>query len=216
MSGFDETRLGEGLPCLVFTPRAEAEGPRPLIVFLHGVGERGDSVGTLDRLLVHSLPWRASAGSLPAVRGGPFPYIVACPQTAGGWEEESGRVGHLIDRLAERHGADRGRVHVTGISLGSVGAWQIAAAVPGIAAIAPVSWDLPDLAAAVDVPAWIEVGAQDPFVDSDRVSRGVEALGRGDRVVLRVDPDGGHNGGYWNHVYGDAALYEWLLGWPRG
>ncbi|MGD9573088.1 MAG: hypothetical protein AB7V62_14490 [Thermoleophilia bacterium] len=201
------------MPCLLFTPRAPADGPRPLIVFLHGVGERGHTDETLDRLRVHSLPYLATEGALPDVAGGPFPFIVACPQTAGGWGDETDRIERLIDALAERHGADRGRVYVTGISLGSVGTWQVAEAVPRIAAIAPISWQPPDSARDLDVPAWIAVGAQDRHADVAAIEADAARRGGEPRTVLRVDPDGTHVGGYWNHVYGQAELYEWMLRW---
>ncbi len=196
----------------MFAPRAPAPGPRPLLVFLHGVGERGDSLDTLDRLRVHSLPALAGADALPAVSGGPFPFLIACPQIAGRWEEAVDAVATVIDVVVGEHGGDPRRVYVTGISLGAVGCWEIAARVPGVAAIAPLSGAVPGTAASVSVPAWIEVGERDPFVNADGVRRAVAGRA-GDRTVLRVDPHGGHDGGYWDHVYGRAEPYRWLLGW---
>ena len=212
VTGTHESRLELALPCLLQTPRAPHGGRRPLIVFLHGVDERGDSTGTLDRLLVHSLPARAAAGDLPDVHGRPFPFIVASPQTAGVWRDDAERVGAVIDALVADHGADRARVFVTGISLGSVGSWEVAARVPGIAAVVPVSWTIPDVAATVHVPAWVEVGARDPYVDAVEVRRRLFATRPEDaRTHLEVDPGGAHVGGYWDHVYRRVALYEWLL-----
>ncbi|WP_217922984.1 hypothetical protein [Miltoncostaea oceani] len=216
MSGPAASRLALALPCLLQAPAAPDPPPggHPLIVFLHGVGERGDGVGTLDRLLAHSLPAVAARGELPDAGGGPSPFLVASPQTAGSWADEAERVGEVIAALVAGHGADPARVHVTGISLGSVGAWEVAARVPGVASIAPVSWAIPDVAAAVGVPAWVEVGARDEFVDADEVRRALFATRPEDeRTRLRVDPDGAHVGAYWDHVYRGAELYEWLLRW---
>ncbi len=211
---FEESVPDGVLPCLLFTPRAPADGPRPLVVFLHGVGERGHTDETLDRLRVHSLPHLATEGALPDVAGAPFPFMVACPQTAGGWADETDRLAHLLDVLAVEHGADRGRVYVTGISLGSVGCWLVADAVPRVAAIAPLSWEPPDVAAGLDdLPAWIAVGAQDTRADVRAIIASAVERGEEPRTVLRVDPDGAHVGGYWNHVYGQAELYEWMLRW---
>jgi hypothetical protein len=60
-------RHDNGLPYLRFTPTAQppGRGPLPLIVFLHGDGEKGetekgDSVETLYRLKTHGLPYLAS------------------------------------------------------------------------------------------------------------------------------------------------------------
>jgi hypothetical protein len=66
----------------------------------------------------------------------------------------------------------------------------------------------------VGVPAWVEVGARDEFVDADEVRRALFATRPEDeRTRLRVDPDGAHVGAYWDHVYRGAELYEWLLRW---
>lgn len=120
----------------------------------------------------------------------------------------------MLDELVESRGADRERVYLTGISMGAIGVWELAAAAPGrFAALVPVAWRVPACAGSLgDTPVWCFVGARDPYFTADEVERELFARRRRDaRTRLDVDPEGGHDGAYWNRVYGRVELYEWLL-----
>lgn len=207
-------KSAEGMHYLLFRPRQKPDGEAPLIVFLHGWGERGDSRRKLNELRVHSLPRLAIEDGVPD----PFPFLVACPQTPHSpWADDAGRVAALVDELVADEGADRDRCYLTGISMGAVGTWELAAAAPEMfAALAPVSWDVPDVAAHVDAPAWVFVGGGDHHLTDVDVEASLYAhRERDDRARFTLDPDGDHSGQYWNRVYARPDLYEWLLSWRR-
>lgn len=207
-------KSAEGLHYLLFRPRDLAAEGAPLIVFLHGWGERGDSRRKLRELRVHSLPRLAREDGVPD----PFSFIVACPQTPHSpWGEDAGRVATLVDELVTEGNVDCDRVYLTGISMGAVGCWELAAAAPGMfAALVPVSWDVPDVAEHVDTPAWVFAGGSDHHLaDKDVEGSLYSHRARDERTRFTLDPDGDHSGQYWNRVYARRDLYEWLLGWRR-
>ncbi|HZJ08616.1 MAG TPA: PHB depolymerase family esterase, partial [Trueperaceae bacterium] len=95
----------------------------PLIVFLHGSGERGDDLALVRN---HGLPRLLGDGlTLPAV--------VLSPQCPAGqlWTRQLSAVRALIERVATDHSVDRDRFVVTGLSLGGAGAYELASAFPG-------------------------------------------------------------------------------------
>src|SRR4051795_11326489 len=126
------------MPYLLFRGPGAPDHGAPLVVFLHGSGEGGDEVATLDRLLVHSLPWVAATGHLPAKADS---FLIACPQSSTRlWREDAQRVLDIMDELCRSEGADPARCYLSGISKGGGGCWDIAAAAPGrVAALVPIS-----------------------------------------------------------------------------
>jgi predicted peptidase len=192
---------------------AAAGEQRPLIVFLHGSGERGNSVRTLDRLFVHSLPFLAVRDELPEiVAGAAFPFIIVCPQIAsGGWGGSATHVLALVEELCAG-GADSRRCYLTGISLGGLGCWQVADAAPDrFAALVPMSGSVRITErTASRPPAWVFHGEQDVKVSFDRARDALAAHPERPGTTTTFEP-GGHSGEIWNRWYGDAALYEWML-----
>jgi predicted peptidase len=121
----------------------------------------------------------------------------------------------LVEQLAADGGVDRARCYVTGVSLGAIGCWHAAGApARPFAALIPVSWGIPPVARDVDLPAWVIVGANEhPRVDPEEVERELYAArSRDDLTKLTVDSHGRHGGAFWNRVYGDPAIYSWLIG----
>src|SRR5210317_514418 len=101
----------------------------PLVVFLHGAGERGTE---LNKVAIHGPPMKAAAGEK-------FPFILASPQCPGGewWTEQP--VIELIDYLEEKYRVDANRIYLTGLSMGGYGTWHFATLAPEkFAAIAPI------------------------------------------------------------------------------
>ena len=103
----------------------------PLVVMLHGAGERGDDYDVLCR---HGFLRRAAAGE-------EFPFLLAAPQCPadkywGGYIES---LNDFLDGLFDRLRVDADRVYLTGLSMGGTGTWLWAMANPErFAAIAPV------------------------------------------------------------------------------
>ncbi|WP_420455695.1 GDSL-type esterase/lipase family protein [Rubrivirga sp.] len=178
--------------------------PWPLLLFLHGAGERGTD---LDLVGVH--------GPLKEAREGrPMPFVVVAPQVPFGGRWTAARIGAALDDAQARFRIDADRVYVTGLSMGGFGTWEAVEAFPDrIAAAAPVcgggNWI--GLCAARDVPVWAFHGARDRVVHPDRSVEMVSRLERcGGDVRFTVYPDVGHNA--WDPAYGDSGVYDWLLG----
>lgn len=198
---------------LRFLPEGLGEGDQrrwPLILFLHGAGERGHDPDILKR---HGIP--------KIVETQPdFPFIALSPQCNAGasWE---GYIHALVLLLEETIGTlpvDGDRVHLTGISMGGAGVWRLAVETPErFAALVPIcgygspSHGFPERACVLsDVPIWVFHGAMDdvvPLVESTRMVETLKACGG--NVRFTVYPDAGHDS--WTRTYDNPELYDWLL-----
>ena len=194
-----------GANYLLFLP--EGFGARdklwPLIMFLHGSGERGDS---LDRLKVNGLPELVEKRK-------DFPFIVVSPQLPAQDAWSSDVLAALLDEISTRLPVDTDRVYLTGLSLGGYAAWDVACDLPErFAAIAPVCGvGDPDRACRLRrVPVWAFHGARDPYVPIKEDEEMVEAVRAcGGDVRFTVYADGGHD--IWTRAYADSSLYTWFL-----
>jgi predicted peptidase len=180
----------------------------PLVVFLHGSGERGED---LEAVKVHGPPKHAAQGR-------DYPFILASPQLAAGQRWSPERLHKLVAALRERLRIDADRVLATGLSLGGMGVWDWAAAYPDeLAAIAPVCGfgDPAAVCRARLVPVRAYHGDADTVVPIAKQQACVDALracgGRADFIVY---PGEGH--GSWNPAYDDAELVPWLMQQSRG
>lgn len=201
-----ETQIPVELDYLLYLPDDyEQQADWPLVVFLHGAGERGDD---LERVKVHGPPKLVSHGqSLPA--------IVVSPQCDSGrwWSRQLLELTALIDAIVEQYNVDEDRIYVTGLSMGGFGTWALAAYTPDrFAAIVPICGGGEQLAARVlkDVPTWVFHGAKDRIVPLERSESMVEALKRaGGDVKFTIYPDAGHDS--WTAAYDDPELWKWLF-----
>ncbi|MCX7819338.1 MAG: prolyl oligopeptidase family serine peptidase [Kiritimatiellae bacterium] len=199
---------------LACPPGYEREGPQrwPLLLFLHGAGERGDD---LERVKQHGPPKLIAAGRV-------LPFIVVAPQCpADDWWDSARQIlalRTLLDDVIAAHRVDRDRVYVTGLSMGGFGTWRLAAEFPELfAAIAPICGGGPWYRAGAlrQVPAWVFHGADDPVVPLRESEVMVEALRRvGAQPRFTVYPNTGHDA--WTAAYEGPELYEWLLQHRRG
>lgn len=195
---------GNVVHCLVYLPqgyRCWGE-PWPLLVFLHGGGERGEDIGLVR---AQGLPKLIDAGM-------DVPLIVVAPQCRKGrWDPEM--LNDLMVQVESRYRVDRDRIYVTGLSIGGTGTWELAARHPDrVAAIAPICGESdPRWAERLKgVPAWAFHGANDvviPLSTSETMVQATDAAGGEAR--LTVYPQGEHN--CWDEAYQDPELYRWLL-----
>ena len=202
----------------------------PVILFLHGSGERGDdNVSQLANGLPEALQEHAAL----------YPSIVVVPQCRDGEEwygkMETQALAALEASIDEFRG-DRRRVVVTGISMGGAGAWYMGRLPHRFAAIVPVSGEVVrqpgdpfpdppprDLAAILDTfdphdalakviaptPVWVFHGAQDDEIPVSEARDMVAALqAQHDPVRYTEYPDAGHNA--WDRAYGDPQLAAWI------
>ncbi len=182
---------------------AQSRGRWPLILFLHGAGERGSD------------PY------LPAIYGPPMqvmyglslPFILVAPQCPLNERWSPASLAALLDQVERECAVDPDRIILTGVSMGGGGTWTLAMAQPErFAAIAPVcGFGDPSRAATIaQLPAWVFHGARDEVVPLSRSQEMVEALERaGGHVRFTIYPEAGHDS--WTPAYGEPDLYPWFL-----
>lgn len=203
------------LDYLLFLPEGyeQGEGRKwPLILFLHGAGERGDDI---NLVAVHGPPKIVGEKK-------DFPFIVASPQCPKGEVWDPVMVLSFLDELLETHRIDSGRVYLTGLSMGGFGTWETGVAAPErFAALVPICGG----GRAIDVvlsggsrrerlremPVWAFHGEKDAVVSAGQSKEMVEAFRSvGNRKArLTMYEQAGHDS--WTETYNNPALYDWLL-----
>jgi predicted peptidase len=185
----------------------------PLIVFLHGSGERGSDLELLKRQ------------PLPKVleHQTDFPFIVVSPQLPlemGNWSGLIEPMKVLVNQIQAAYAVDTQRVYLTGLSMGGFGTWEFALRYPRrFAAIVPIAGGYKFQSNAIpenicdlkDLPVWVFHGARDANVLPRQSEDMVEALKAcGGEVKFTLYPDADHPAS-WERAYGDPGLYKWLL-----
>jgi predicted peptidase len=175
----------------------------PLLVFLHGIGERGNDLDAVKR---HGPPKLIAQGR-------EYPMVVASPQCpADRWWQATESTA-LVDELVEKYKIDQDRIYLTGLSMGGFGVWELATFTPQrFAALAPVCGGGEPLKASllVDLPIWAFHGAKDSLVPVEYSQRMVDAVNAaGGHAKLTVYPNTEHDS--WTETYANSALYDWLL-----
>ncbi|KAB7763785.1 phospholipase [Xanthomonas maliensis] len=212
----------------VFVPAAAAAQPRPIVLFLHGSGERGDN--GRDQTEVGLGPYLRDHAA-------DFPALVVLPQVPDDeeWLGINARMAiAALDAASAEFNADPQRTYLTGISMGGYGTWEVglmqpqrfAALVPICGALkAPrderrtlyvslVAQEADPYTAAVTrlkrVPIWMFHGAKDDQVpphDDRALYRAAKGVGA--NVRYSEYPHGNHNA--WDATYADPSMWEWLF-----
>ena len=201
---------------LLYLPDDYGKDPQQkwsLILFLHGVGERGSD---LERLKQQPLP-----KTLDQQRS--FPFIVVSPQlplAMEDWSDLIDPVKLLLDQIQVTYSVDTQRVYLTGLSMGGFGAWKFALRYPRrFAAIVPIAGGYryqsnatpENICDLKDLPVWVFHGARDTIVVPSRSEAMVGALKAcGGNVRFTLYPDADHVAS-WTRAYADPELYKWLL-----
>lgn len=191
-------------PFVEYSPSEIKEG-LPMIIQLHGAGERGNGKEDLSLVDVH--------GFSKTIADAEYPCIFIMPQCPAHsfWVAKIESIIAFIEDLVKEYGADPQRVYLTGLSMGGYGTWFTAMARPDLfAAIAPVcgggaAWG----AGVLTMPVWAFHGTDDKVVSpiqSDEMVAKLESLGR-DVKYSRIEGIG-HN--VWEYAYNDE-LINWLL-----
>lgn len=176
----------------------------PLLIFLHGSGERGSDIA---KVKVHGPPKIAD-------RQKEFPFILVSPLLPADEDWDLAKLDAIVDHVTATLPVDPARIYLTGLSRGGHATWRWGAAEPGrFAALAPVAGrGDPETGCAVkDIPVWAFHGDRDDVVLPDgsfTMARAIRACG-GRQARLTIYPDLGHNA--WDPAYDDPALYLWLL-----
>jgi predicted peptidase len=183
----------------------------PLILFLHGAGERGRRV-TVVR----------NHGPLQLAERPPgLPFVIAAPQCPRNACWDAASLIALLDHLLNRYPIDRRRVYLTGLSMGAYGVWELAVQYPErFAAVAPICGggsplplllqDGPKIRLLKQLPVWAFHGGCDDVVppsESERMVYGFTQIGG--NVRYTVYPEVAHDA--WTQTYNNPELYEWFL-----
>ncbi|MBN2841925.1 MAG: prolyl oligopeptidase family serine peptidase [Sedimentisphaerales bacterium] len=177
----------------------------PLVMFLHGVGERGSDVQKVEK---HGLPALAS-------RGQKFDFIIIAPQCPPSkfWPDMCVPLVALLDDASNKWNVDEDRVYLTGLSMGGFGTWSLACAYPErFAAIAPIcGGGMTFMASALrNMPIWVFHGEKDSVVPISRSEEMVNAIkSSGGNPRFTRYPDLNHDS--WTVTYANPELYQWLL-----
>jgi predicted peptidase len=194
------------LEYLLYLPKGYGHSKKkwPLMLFLHGAGERGSD---LEMVKLHGLPKLIEAGQ-------EFPFIIVSPQcpTDGWWTTEV--ISTLLDDLEKNLQVDSSRVYLTGLSMGGFGTWAMAGEFPHrFAAIAPICGGGNELwiRNITHLPVWAFHGAKDEIVPLEQTTRLVHELKRlgSKKVKFTVYKNAGHDS--WTRAYANPKLYEWML-----
>ena len=184
----------------------------PLILFLHGAGERGTNLTLVTK---HGPPKLAAQGR-------EFPFIIVSPQCPleQTWNDDA--LLALLDHVIAGFKVDARRVYLTGLSMGGYGTWSLGMKHPEhFAAIAPVCGggnaggillvSRKKKRALQTLAVWAFHGAKDNVVPPAESKVMVAALKKAGckKVKLTVYPDTGHDSH--TKTYNNPKFYEWLL-----
>ncbi|MFT3705857.1 MAG: T9SS type A sorting domain-containing protein [Agriterribacter sp.] len=209
----------------------------PLIIFMHGVGERGNGSASL-------LPKVANVGIAKMLRVGQFPayhtyggktysFIVISPQfeKSSGWVTD---IQAIIDYAKKTYRVDEQRIYLTGLSLGGIMGWSYAAGsvahgqtlaatlliTPGATATAA---QLKNVSAS-QLPVWVTNNNGDPYNPASQATALVNAINSTvpapPKALLTIFTAVGHDA--WSATYNPTFkqnglnVYEWMLSKSRG
>ncbi len=200
----------EKMDYLLYLPNGYHESKKdwPLILFLHGAGERGTHI---DKVAKHGPPKIVRDGTMD------LPFIIVSPQCPNGkwWSDKAQlkNLSALLDAIEKKYRVDKKRVYLTGLSMGGYGTWHLAAAQPNrFAAIAPIcgGGNVEDAKKLSGLPMWVFHGARDsvvPLAQSERMVRAVKA--EEGKIQFTIYPEAGHDS--WSVTYANPDLYQWFL-----
>lgn len=214
---------GEYGHLFVAPAKIEAGEKYPLVVFLHGAGERGDDPRVLLKHFFESM--------LAEDRRAENPCFILAPQcpTGGRWANRDWRAAEnadggisdelaaaaaLIDATLESQPIDPDRVYLTGLSMGGYGTFDWLARDPGrfAAAVAVCGGADPSTAGQFkDVPLWVAHGDADPAVPVERSREIVAALREAGGSPIYVEYPGVDHFS-WTPAYGTrGGAVEWMF-----
>ncbi|MEA1787447.1 PHB depolymerase family esterase [Arenibacter sp. GZD96] len=177
----------------------------PLLLFLHGGGESGDSLVTVKR--------NGPPGLI--AKGKQFPFLILAPQNPDKkkwWNTRA--VAQLLDTIVASNRVDPSRIYLTGLSRGGAGAWEMAVQYPDrFAALAVVCGMAPlPYASWIDkkMPIWVFHGDKDESIPiSESIDMVAKLKEMGYNVQFTMYKGVGHNS--WERAYATEELYRWFV-----
>jgi predicted peptidase len=216
---------GDTLYYRQLNPDANPKRHYPLIIFLHGSGERGND--NISQLKWGVLNFATEQNQLK------YPAVIIAPQCPANtsWTGPGGSgtantapmaasptrpmelLLDLIKKIKAEGKIDTARIYITGLSMGGFGTFDAIEREPGLfAAAVPVcgGGDPAKAAALAKLPMWIFTGSEDPAVNPEFSLNMLEALWKaGARPGFTMFPEVGHFS--WLGAYTDPLMMEWLF-----
>jgi predicted peptidase len=212
------------LPYRLLKPKDyDAKKNYPLVIFLHGAGERGDDN---EKQLVHGLNDFASDEIMTK-----YPAFVIAPQCPS--DEAWGGISRLaktptpegkltpaldatlkaVAEMQKEFSIDDKRIYLTGLSMGGYGTWDALVKRPELFAAAALicgGGDTSHVSKCKDIPIWAFHGADDRIVPVEQSREMIEALkAAGASPKYTEYPGVGHHS--WAQTYSNPDLYAWLF-----
>jgi predicted peptidase len=208
IEGEELTIVKENLQYYLYYPEAynkDSETSFPLLLFLHGGGESGDSLSVLKK----------NGPPKMLAEGKQFPFLVLAPQNPHKkqwWNVRA--VMQLLDTIVAHNRVDPKRIYLTGLSRGGSAAWELAVQFPDRFAAMAVVCGMTPLPYASwinkDMPIWVFHGTEDqsiPFSESEAMVKELKRMGH--EVTFTVYEGVGHDS--WVQAYQTEALYTWFM-----
>lgn len=201
-----------------------SQGKRPLLLFLHGAGERGNDN---KAQLVHGKAMMLTA----ARQYGAFVLAPQCPRGRKWAEVDWGKPTHkmpqessqplrlaleVIEKMQKQYPVDPDRLYVMGLSMGGYGTWDAVQRYPDLfAAAVPICGGGDETAAGrIRAPAWAFHGDKDRAVPVSRSRNMIEAIKKaGGKPRYTEYPGVGHNS--WDTAFKDPEMLKWLFSQRR-
>lgn len=198
----------------------------PIVIFLHGIGERG-TTSTDPTTLKTSVQKVANVGLAKYVKAGTqYPFILISPQlksSYGTWP--ANYVMDVLNYVKTYLRVDERRIYITGLSLGGFGTWTTLGAYPKVfAAAVPICSGGSALSkacviAAENIPLWAFHGTSDAVVSYTVTTKMINAI---NACTPKPSPLAkttlfsglGHN--VWDKVYKETSAVNWMLGFTKG
>ena len=226
---------GHRLPYRLLVPARANGEPVPLVLLLHGAGERGtDNQAQLGNGAGALLGADEAAARFPCVF-----VLPQCPKDQRWVEVDWAKDRHtlpkvpsvplaaalgLVEQLSARHAVDPRRLYVIGLSMGGFGVWDVlsraavaaVAGTPRFAAAVPICGgaDEEALGRAPAIPVWAFHGALDPVVKVERSRRAVATLRKAVASPRYTEyPDVAHDS--WTRAFAEPELLPWLFAQRR-
>ncbi|MGN6495261.1 MAG: PKD domain-containing protein [Agriterribacter sp.] len=207
----------------------------PLLIFLHGAGEKGDgSPAQLPRVLRNGPPRVISQGKFPSkflVNGQEFSFIVVAPQVNGSSGSNSA-IGAMIEYCIKNYRVDEQRIYITGLSLGGLMTYnfvgykkEVTARIAATLLVCPNAVSVETRAnviASSNLPVWLTNNDGDNAAKIGNATKTVNminAYNPNPRVRFTIFNKVGHDA--WTKTYDPAFkedgknVYEWMLGYTN-
>lgn len=224
------THDGQKLLYRVLRPaKVEAGKKYPLVLFLHGAGERGSNN---EAQLVHGSTLFTKKESRAK-----YPAYVIFPQCPNGkrwvevdWSAKKSHVSPkepsepmrltklMLEQFMKDNPVDADRIYVMGLSMGGFGTWDFAQRYPQVvAAAAPICGGADNATAKkiAHIPIWTFHGSADTAVWPERTRSMVEALQKVKGNIRYSEYEKvGHNS--WSRAFAEPELLAWMFAQKRG